>query len=435
MSDKKLDEELVSQSAIEETWDELIVAGPITVNYIGNLMVLSSKKDFALPLPTPDYEYEYIKYPNSFRTTLVQIANEMYNAFMDAHHNMDRIQLDMQQIPRHLKTVLQLLTSASNRLIQSMLPTTLGHIERIAKQSADAANSTMLSFRSVTGLLQEVTEVTINAYGYNTNQSNNISNLVNSSIEAQTLLTSQLEDIRKRYEEARITLDKAREEYYNAYHAIPTRPQRFLGLIIGGIVGGIVGGGLVCIFSSCASKPHPPIDNRPFENAKELAKLALQNLKDAEAKYDEWHSKMLEQQNKLVSTTIQLSQLHMDQIDYKTRIDILISATNELSEIGKQWSNMTQFFTALAIRAEITRQTILYEFVDTIKNVILIGGILDDADREFYVLNMLDVADDIDRGAHLLYIMAKTYYDVSNQYMINQIAGLAALAVIQTDSE
>jgi tetratricopeptide (TPR) repeat protein len=435
MKDKKLDEELISQRAMEETWEELVVAGPITVNYVGNLMVLSSKKDFAFTLPKPDHVYQYIKYPNSFRATLVQIANEMYNAFIGAHSNMDRIQLDMQQIPRHIKTVLQLLTSASNRLIQSMLPAALGNIERIAKQCADVANSTKKGFESVTRLLQEVTEITSGTYGYNTDELNDINNLVNNSIVEQNLLTSQLKDIRKRYEEARITLDKAREEYYKAYHAIPTRQKRFIGLLIGGFIGGMIGGFLGCIFSSCGSKPHPPIDNRPFENAKEQAELALKALKEAEAKYDEWYSKMLEQQNKLAATIIQMSQLDMDQIDYKTTIDILIKATKEISEIQQQWSNMTRFFTSLTTRAEVTRETILYEFIDTIKNVTLIDGVLDTADREFFVLQMLDVADDIDRGAHLLYIMAKTYYDVSSQYMINQISGLAGLTVIQTDSE
>ncbi|CAF4245243.1 unnamed protein product, partial [Rotaria sordida] len=57
IDDVKLDEQLISQRNIEETWEELVVAGPITVNYIGNLMVLSSKKDFAFTSPTDNYVY------------------------------------------------------------------------------------------------------------------------------------------------------------------------------------------------------------------------------------------------------------------------------------------------------------------------------------------------------------------------------------------
>ncbi|CAF4070886.1 unnamed protein product, partial [Rotaria sordida] len=125
IDDVKLDEQLISQRNIEETWEELVVAGPITVNYIGNLMVLSSKKDFAFTSPTDNYVYQYIKYPNSFSATLVQVANQIYNAFINAHNNMDRIQLNMQQIPNHLNSVLKLLTSAGPRLIETMLPISL----------------------------------------------------------------------------------------------------------------------------------------------------------------------------------------------------------------------------------------------------------------------------------------------------------------------
>ena len=434
LDDKKQDEQLLSQRAIEETWEELVVAGPITVNYIGNLMVLSSKQDFAFAPSNPDHVYQHIKYPNSFRTTLVQIANQIYNVFMGAHNNMDRIQLNMQQIPKHLKTVLQLLTSASPRLIQSMLPTALGNIERIAKQCADSANSTMKNYESVTLLLQEVAEAAIDSYGSNNASLADIDILVNNSLEEQHLLNTQLEDIRKQYEDAKSNLQKAREDYYNAYHAIPTRPTRIFGTFVAGVAG-IVGGALGSLFSSGGSRPPPPIDNTAFQNAKETAELALKNLQEAEAKYDEWYLRMLQKQNKLTAIIMQMSQLHMDTTDYKTTIDILLSATKEISEIQQQWTNMTRFFSILSMRAEATRETILHEFINTIKNVTLSNGLLDDADREFFVLQMLDTADEIEQGAHLLYIMAQTYYDVSNRYILNQISGIAGLAIIQTDSE
>ena len=429
--DRKIDEQLLSQRDIENTWDELVVAGPIIVNYIGNLMVLASKKDFAFTLPTPNHIYQYMKYPNSFRATLVQVANQISNAFFTAHTNMDTIQVNMQQIPTHLKTVLKLLTSASPRLIQTMLPTALGNIERIAKQCANAANMTKIVYNSVTNLLHEVAQETISTQGSTENSVNSTANLTSQASSDQTLLNSELQFIRERYEEARIVLLKAREDYYNAYHAIPTRPKLFVGYVLATFAGGVT----ACIFSSCFSSKPPHIDNTPFENAKEKAELALKQLLAAEAKYDEWYSKMLEKQNKLAGIIMQISLLDLSQTDYQSTIDILISATLELGEIQKQWTNMTSFFTALAIRAEATRETILYEFIETIKNVTLISGVLDDADREFFVWAMQDTADDIDRGAHLLYLMATTYYDISNKYIINQISEMTGLVVTQTDSE
>ncbi|CAF3308434.1 unnamed protein product [Rotaria sp. Silwood2] len=343
---------------------------------------------------------------------------------------MDRIQLNMQLIPNHLKTVFKLLTSASPRLIQSMLPMALGNIERIAKLCADSANTTRNNYASVTSLLQEITEITVGTYGYNQNELNYTIQLVNNLAGEQQTLNLQLEEIRTNYELARENLEKAREDYYNAFHAIPTRPKRIIGFLVGGLVGGFLG----CLISCGGSSP-APIDNTAFQNAKDKAELALKYLMEAETKYDEWYSQMLEKQNMLTATIMQMSQLSMDQTDYQTTINILVHATTQITEIQKQWTNMTRFFSALAIRAEMTRETILYEFIEVIQNVIPTNGVLDDADREFFVLSMRDVADEIERGAHLLYIMAKTYYDVSGQYMLNQISEITGFAITQTDDE
>jgi len=53
--DTKLDDELLSQREIEEQWEDLVVAGPITINYISNLMVLASTQDFVLVPPKPNH--------------------------------------------------------------------------------------------------------------------------------------------------------------------------------------------------------------------------------------------------------------------------------------------------------------------------------------------------------------------------------------------
>lgn len=280
--------------------------------------------------------------------------------------------------------------------------------------------------------MQEVTEASIDSYGTNNASLANITALVNSSWEEQNLLNGHLEDIRREYENAKEILRRAREDYYTAFRAIPTRPKRIAGLIISGLVGGLVVGGLL---SSGGDRPTPSIDNTVFQDAMERAGLALKNLREAEAKYDLWYSRMIEKQNKLAATIVQLSQLQMNQFDHKTIIDILVSATKEINEIQKQWSNMTRFFTILAMRAEATQDIVLHSFIDTIKETVLNNGVLDDADREFFVLEMLDTVDQIEQEAHLLYIMAKTYYDVSNQYVLTQVSGVAGLAIIQTDDE
>ncbi|CAF5162244.1 unnamed protein product, partial [Rotaria magnacalcarata] len=75
--DDKLDDQLALQDNIDGEWVHLMTAGPLTVNYIGNLLVLA-------------------------------ITGSMYSALLGAHTAMDRIQLNVQQVPNHIKTALKL---------------------------------------------------------------------------------------------------------------------------------------------------------------------------------------------------------------------------------------------------------------------------------------------------------------------------------------
>lgn len=73
------DAALVSQSDMDLPWEQFIVHGPMTVNLLGQLMVVSSKLDFSFREYQPTYSFVYIRYPDSFRATLTQIANGKSN--------------------------------------------------------------------------------------------------------------------------------------------------------------------------------------------------------------------------------------------------------------------------------------------------------------------------------------------------------------------
>ncbi|CAF1139648.1 unnamed protein product, partial [Didymodactylos carnosus] len=69
------DDQILSQSETDEKWHELLAPGPVAINLLGQLMILSSKLDFSFRDSAPDHKFVYIKYPQSFRATLVQISN------------------------------------------------------------------------------------------------------------------------------------------------------------------------------------------------------------------------------------------------------------------------------------------------------------------------------------------------------------------------
>ncbi len=74
-------------------------------------------------------------------------------------------------------------------------------------------------------------------------------------------------------------------------------------------------------------------------------------------------------------------------------------------------------------------------FIDVINDVQNADLVLDENDRELFLLLLIDAIKEIERSADLLYIMSRTYYDVSDEFMMNQIANIHGLLLLETDSE
>ncbi|CAF1276891.1 unnamed protein product [Didymodactylos carnosus] len=221
------DKQLIHQSEIDMPWQKFIVSGPVGVNLLGQLMVLSTKLDFSFRDSAPNYTYRYVRHPNSFRATLVQIANDGWKAFLQAHTNMNKIQLYMQLIPGHVNTSLKLLMFPSTRLLERLLPKTLNTIEHIGKACVQLAIATEAKFKNTLDLLGEVIELTERSRGVKTQKLKQTQIEYNLTLIEKEDANKLAEQIRKRYNEARETVKIAQDEYRKALREIPTGMMAF----------------------------------------------------------------------------------------------------------------------------------------------------------------------------------------------------------------
>ena len=75
------------------------------------------------------------------------------------------------------------------------------------------------------------------------------------------------------------------------------------------------------------------------------------------------------------------------------------------------------------------------DFVEVIQQAQTDNLLVDPIDREFFFEMLVPAATSIESGAHLLYTMSKTYYAVSNEHMINQIAAIGKMLILQNDAD
>ncbi|CAM4765659.1 unnamed protein product [Rotaria magnacalcarata] len=434
------DDQLTHQTDIDKEWENLMVSGPIAVGYMGNLMVLASKQDF--PFRTPaGYVYRFIRYPNSFRATLAQVSSEMYDALMGAHTAMDSIQLAIKQVPTHVKTAMKLISSASDSMLKTMLPRTLDSIARLATDSAYVANSTLLRFNRLQDLLAEIIELSASTGSSNEADINSMKDqIINSTFEQQRLEES-LATIKNQYTQSKANLELSRKKYAEAMEllAASSTPDiiqdgvsqpNLINVAIGFVFNPVQAIG--CLLGKCGS-PTYKVDNTKFENAMKAAELAKQEMERAEQVHNEHFLLQLAEQNELAKTMGQMAMLDLSVLSTEEIIRLLVEATEQIIQIKEQWSRMIQFFSKLAAQAHSTQQIVVKDFVEVIQQAQQDNLLVNPFEREFFIEILLPSATTIESGAHLLYVMAKTYYAVSSEHMINQIAGIGKMLILQTD--
>lgn len=365
MFNDNLDDQLALQDNIDGEWVHLMTAGPLSVNYIGNLLVLASKRDFPLARP-PQFTFQHIKDPGSFRATLAQVTGSMYAALLGAHTTMDRIQLNVQQVPNHIKTALKLIIAGSPMLIEIMLPKSLEAVGRIANESAAQARTTFEKFSSLQELITEIIQANTYTHSLQSDIVDKIQAQINQAKTDQEQLNNNIDSIKAQYEDARQEMEKARKEYQEAFNAIPTFrgwlkktfrkivravvkvitfPSRIIGCILG-----------LCYNNQDAFNAAAAAAETAKQNAIAKANHLLKVLQEAEKRHAAFAVQQAAEQQKLVDIINKIAALDLERLTEQEIVDILVEAILQMNQINEQWGRLVQFFSKLSVQADSTQQ-------------------------------------------------------------------------------
>ena len=76
--DKKETALMMISSSIN--WADFLTPAPMCIALLGQLMLISTEKDFSLEKQRPENGFKYIEHPESFRASLVQVSNAGWRA-------------------------------------------------------------------------------------------------------------------------------------------------------------------------------------------------------------------------------------------------------------------------------------------------------------------------------------------------------------------
>ncbi|XP_048865268.1 uncharacterized protein LOC125739317 [Brienomyrus brachyistius] len=197
-------------------WEEYLVPAPVSIAILGELVCISSNVDFSINKNPPKGGFQLIKYPDSFRACLMQVANSGWAAFNEAHKNMDQIRLHTGSVPAYIRTSVQILLQDNDELVQTLLPDQLENISTISDQCVQLADQAEKKFTIVINLIQELLEACISAKKVYGDDLENVKRKIEEtnmrkedSEKAKERAQKTLEDMNKCLDESQKTFDKA----------------------------------------------------------------------------------------------------------------------------------------------------------------------------------------------------------------------------------
>ncbi|XP_023655907.2 uncharacterized protein [Paramormyrops kingsleyae] len=137
-------------------WEEYLVPAPVSIAILGELVFFSSNVDFSIGQKPPTGGFKFIKYPDSFRACLMQVANSMSAAFSEAHKNMEQIRLLIGNKTAFIKVSMKVLLQDNDELVQTLLPDHQEIIATILHKCAELADQSEKKFHFVINLIEDL---------------------------------------------------------------------------------------------------------------------------------------------------------------------------------------------------------------------------------------------------------------------------------------
>ncbi len=142
-------------------WGELLAPAPVGVAIVSQLLISASrlKSDFAFVQHSVDKErFNVIRVPDSFRTTMWQIAKESYETFAKAHNIMENFLLQTDQVPGYAKDCVMYVRSVDRENLKKLLGKRLVKIKEAADDGARLTKQVCDAFDLLEQLINHVIE-------------------------------------------------------------------------------------------------------------------------------------------------------------------------------------------------------------------------------------------------------------------------------------
>ncbi|XP_058502482.1 uncharacterized protein LOC131470586 [Solea solea] len=222
-------------------WEEYLTPAPLSIAILGELVFISSNDDFSINKNPPAGGFKHIKYPDSFRACLMQICNSGWEAFNDAHNGMDRIRLHTSTIPNYIKTSVDILFNASDKVIETLLPDQLENIRSIADDCVEQATMVEKRYSDVISLIGELLEACVNAEHFYGEELKEVKKKIKENKMREQTARMQNDQTKKAMQAMAKQMEEAQDAYKQSMDSLPSGWEVIGMNFVDGIQSSVVG--------------------------------------------------------------------------------------------------------------------------------------------------------------------------------------------------
>lgn len=224
------DVEFVAKMSTYLNWQEFLSPIPTSLGVLATLLMSAGQTD-DFPLndngTTPIGGFHYMKYPESFRLSLLQISQESFGAFLTAHVNMDKIRISTQTLPDYMKMAVDILSSGNMERIRNELHLPLKVVKMSIDENLIWSSEVVDRFNKLANLTDEVHLAAVNSNKEKTDRQTMLITQQATSQLTVNNLQELIDNLGKNFKKDLSQHFRAVDDLVEAYKSLPTSFDSF----------------------------------------------------------------------------------------------------------------------------------------------------------------------------------------------------------------
>ncbi|CAF0994390.1 unnamed protein product [Didymodactylos carnosus] len=176
-----------------------------------------------------------------------------------------------------------------------------------------------------------------------------------------------------------------------------------------------------------------PQERATDKNPKFIVAVRQQELRYLEKTYEDRYNAFRKLNDEVSDMIGRMVRLDSDEIQFKDILEVLHTAVKLLAEIKTNWNHLTIFFKTIAQEIALSVDSILAPVLDHAEGAI--SPIKEERDRKFLLAAIDRLGKQAVDESHLIFLLSRTYVDISSKYLMEKLADLSRLMFMKTKEE